>query len=259
MEDHGVGDDGAGHAAGLRDVVHSQQSGYGCRDAGAGFVNSPQDVGSVLNALIEERGGLVDGVLGNGNEAGEVGEVGDGAVEPAGLGEADGLVAFSGEDAVAESGIGDSSGEVVGIANGLRVAEGDGGLDGAGLADDSQVEAVTCLGLDVLGRVVLGLDDYGRAARGGDKDVGVVAGVALDDLGVFGAHGGFAQHSLEYVAEGGVGAGFGLVGHLRFLLRVRVRRWRVRGRGFRACLRSRWGRGVRGGCRWGRRSRARDR
>ena len=99
VEDHGVGDDGAGHAAGLGHVVHAQQGGNLGGDGGAEGVHFLEDVGGVVDTLLKEVGSTVNGVLGHGDEADKVGQVGDGAVEPAGLGEADGRVAFHVEDA----------------------------------------------------------------------------------------------------------------------------------------------------------------
>ena len=120
------------------------------------------------------------------------------------------VFALQGKDAVPEGRIADGGGQVCGVAHGLGVAEGDGCLDGAGLAVNLQAEAVPGLGFDVLGRVVLGLDDHRGAAGCGDENVGLKPGVALDDLGVFGAHHGLAQHSLEQGAGGVVGAGCGM-------------------------------------------------
>ena len=233
VENHGVGDDGTGHAAGLGHVVHAQQPGDGRIDSGVQAVHLLQDVGGIVNALLEIGSGLVNGVLGYGDEADKVGQVGHRAVEPAGLREADGPASLGGEDAVAQRRLADGGGKVVGIADGLGIAQGNGGLDGARLAGDVQPEASGGLGLDVLGRVVLGLDDDGGAPGIGDEDVGLEPGAPLDDLGVLGAHGGLAQHSLEDAAEGVVGAGFGLVRHgslrsgLSSILAQRLR-WRNR-------------------------------
>ena len=120
---------------------------------------------------------------------------------------------FLGEDAVTEGGFVDGLGQVEGVADGFGVAQGDGGLDGTGLPVDVQIEALPGFRLDILGRVVLGFDDHRGPAGCRDEDVGLESGVALDDLGVLGAHRGLAQHTLQEVAEGVVGAGFGLVGH----------------------------------------------
>ena len=61
---------------------------------------------------------------------------------------------------------------------------------------------------------VLGLDDYGGAARRGDDDVGAQLGLAGDGLGVFGTHLAAGQHVLEQTAEGVIGVGLRLAGHI---------------------------------------------
>ena len=99
VEYQGVGDDGAGHAAGLEHVGHSQQSGYFIRDAGAGLVYFVKELGRAVDALLQRGRCPVDGVLRDGDEAHHVGQVFDGAVEPAGIGKAAGA-AVLGKDAV---------------------------------------------------------------------------------------------------------------------------------------------------------------
>ena len=112
VEDHGVGDDRACHAVGLDDVGHAEQSGDAGDDARPRLGEVLEYRGGAVYALLEGVGGFVDGVLGYGDEANEVGEVFDGAVEPTGIGEASpvGVV-----DAVGELGAGDGGVDVVGV------------------------------------------------------------------------------------------------------------------------------------------------
>ena len=83
VEDHGVGDDCAGHAVGLDNLGHAEQSGDAGDHAGPGLGELFENVGGPVDALLESIGGFVDGALGDGDEANEVGEVFDGSVEPA--------------------------------------------------------------------------------------------------------------------------------------------------------------------------------
>ena len=87
VEDHGVGDDCACHAIGLDDLGHAEQFGDARNDLGPGLGELVEDRGCAVDAFFEGVGGFVDGTLGYGDEANEVGEVFDGAVEPAGFGE----------------------------------------------------------------------------------------------------------------------------------------------------------------------------
>ena len=53
VENEGIGDDGAGHAAGLEHVGHSQESGYFIRDAGTGLVYFVKELGRAVDALLQ--------------------------------------------------------------------------------------------------------------------------------------------------------------------------------------------------------------
>ena len=99
VEYEGVGDDGAGHAAGLAYVGHSQQIGDCLCDAWAGLIQFVEDFGGAVDALLQNCRCPVYGMLGNRDQADHVGQVLDRAVEPAGLREAGGDAVF-GEDAV---------------------------------------------------------------------------------------------------------------------------------------------------------------
>ena len=213
VEDKGVGEDGAGHAPGLGDVAHSEEAGDGEGDVGAGVVDLVQEGGGGLDALLQRGGGVFDGALGDGDEAHHVGYVLDGAFEPAGLGEAADAVRRLGEDAVGEAGVGEGGAEVVGLADGIGEAQGDGGFDDAPVGGDLEAETLARLGLDGGGGHVFGFDDDGGAVGCGDEDVGAEAGVSGDGLGVLGADAAAGQHGLEDGAQGVVGAWFGLAGH----------------------------------------------
>ena len=76
-------------------------------DARGQVLQFVEDDRGLLDALLEGVGGEVHFLLGNGDEADKVDEVGDGAFEPAGLREA---AAVFVEDAVGEAGIGDGLG-----------------------------------------------------------------------------------------------------------------------------------------------------
>ena len=66
---------------------------------------------------------------------------------------------------------------------------------------------------------VFRLNDDRGASGGGDEDVRVAAWVADDGLGLLGAHLASGEHGPQQVAQGVVGAGFGLVlgGHGRIV------------------------------------------
>ena len=108
------------------------------------------------------------------------------------------------EDAVGETCGGDGLGEIVGVADGWRVAQGDGVL--------------ICLG----GGFVLGFDHHGGASGGGYEHVSVLAWMGRKGLGVFGEDHAAGHHVAEDVAEGVVGVRFSLIGHGRVLRDVAV-------------------------------------
>ena len=64
VEDHGVGDDCAGHAVGLDDIGHAEQSGDAGDHAGPGLGELFENVGGPVDALLESIGGFVDGASG---------------------------------------------------------------------------------------------------------------------------------------------------------------------------------------------------
>ena len=107
VERQGVGDDGAGHPAGLGNVGLSQKAGNLPVDARGQILELVEDDRGFLDAFLEGGGSEVHFLLRNGDQANEVGQVGDRAFEPAGLGEA---AAVFVEDAVGEAGIGDGLG-----------------------------------------------------------------------------------------------------------------------------------------------------
>ena len=102
----------------------------------------------------------------------------------------------------------------MGVADRGRVAEGDDRFDDAPVGGQFQPKAGFGLGFDRARGHVLGLDDDGGAARDGDDDVGAEAGFAGDGLGVLGTDLAAGHHVLEEAAEGVVGVGFRLSGHV---------------------------------------------
>ena len=123
VKHQGVGDDSAGHSAGLGNIGHSQESGDlpGCD--GIQVFEFVQDDRGPFDAVLQGVGGEVHFLLGNGDQPDKVSEVGNGAFEPARFGEA---VAVLVEHAVGEAGLGDGLRHVVGVAHGRGVTEGDG-------------------------------------------------------------------------------------------------------------------------------------
>ena len=219
VEHQGVGHDGAGHAAGLGNVGHAKQPGNLPCGGGGLVLQFVQDDRRLLDAALQRIGGQVHLLLGNGDEADKVCQVGDGAFQPARFGEA-GFVLV--EDAVGEAGIGDGLRYVVGVAHGRGVAQGDGGFDGAGLARYLEAEPVGGVLLRFGGGVILGFDHHRGAARRGYQHVGVAAGMGGEGLGVLGEDLAVGHHGAEAVAEGVVGVGFGLLGHVRGLRHGRL-------------------------------------
>ena len=76
VEDHGVGDDGAGHAAGLGNIAHSQQPGNDRGNVRAQLGHLIQLVGSLTDALLKRVSRLLHCLLWDGDQTGEVGQVG---------------------------------------------------------------------------------------------------------------------------------------------------------------------------------------
>ena len=196
VEDQRVGDDGAGHAAGLGHVRHAEQLRHLPRDGRPAGVYGVEELGRGVNAGLEGGGGLVHGALGDGDQAHEVGQVGDAACEPAGGREPLHAGGRGGEDAVGEAGVGEGGAEVGGIADCGGIAQGNGRLDGAGVDGHGQAEARAGLRFDVGGGQVFGFDDDGRAAGVGDEQIGLQGGAVRDDAGMLGEHLAAGQHGL---------------------------------------------------------------
>ena len=131
-------------------------------DGGAGLVHLVQELRGAVDALLERVGRPVDGALRDGHQAHHVGQVLDGAVQPAGLREAAPVLR---EDAVGEAGRREGFAQVAGVADRGRVAEGDSGLDDARVGGHLQPEAGPGLGLDGAGGHVLGLDRRRASSR----------------------------------------------------------------------------------------------
>ena len=127
VENQGVGQNCAGHPAGLRHVGHSQQSGDVGRDSRAQLRHPVQDGGRPLDAAFQGIRGPLHLLLRDGHQSDQVGQVGYGAGEPAGLGE---TAAIFVADAIGQRGGGQCVGQVVGGGDGGGIAQGDGGLDG---------------------------------------------------------------------------------------------------------------------------------
>ena len=213
VEDQGVGDDGAGHAAGLGYVDHSQASGYFISDARSQLRDFVQVLCCPFDAFFQSGGGAIDSPLGNRYEAHHVNQIFDRALQPAGFGEALDVVGILGEDAVGEAGRGQGGAQVVGIAHRGWVSEGDDCFDDASVGGQLKPEASPGLRFYRTRGHVLGLDDDGRAAWHGDDDVGAQPGLTGDGLCVFGTHLATGQHVLEQTAQSVIGVRLRLAGH----------------------------------------------
>ena len=110
--------------------------------------------------------------LRDGHQTDHVGQVLNAALQPAGLREALDVLGALGEDAVGEAGRRQGRPQIVGLANRVRVAEGDSGFDDAPVDGHLQPEAGLGLRFDCTSGHVLGLDHYRRVAGRGDDDVG---------------------------------------------------------------------------------------
>ena len=73
VERQGVGDDGAGHPAGLGNVGHPQETGYLSGSDGGQVFEFVQDDRSLFDAFLQRVGGLVHLLLGNGHQPDKVG------------------------------------------------------------------------------------------------------------------------------------------------------------------------------------------
>ena len=77
VEDQGVGKNGAGHAAGLGHIGHAQQPGDMGGNGRALLGHVVQDAHAGVNAVLEGAGRGVYGVLGDGHEADQIGQIGN--------------------------------------------------------------------------------------------------------------------------------------------------------------------------------------
>ena len=187
--------------------------GHGSRDVRAAVVYGVEVLGRGVNAGLERVGGLVHGPLGNGNQAHEVGQVGNGSFQPAGGREPLHAGGRGSEDAVGEAGGGEGGAEIGGVADFRGIAQGNGRLDGTRMVSHAQAEARAGLRFDVGGGQVFGFDDDRRAAGVGDEQVGLQAGAARDDAGILEQDAAARQHGLQQAAQGVIGIRLGLARH----------------------------------------------
>ena len=213
VKDHGVGDDCAGHAAGLGYIRHSQDVRYRLGDARPDLVDFVHEPCGTLDAFLQGRGGFVHRSLGNGHEPDQVGEVGRRSVQPSRLREAVQAPRSTCEDAIGEAGVAQCRVQVVDVFKLRRVAKGNGGLYGAGVDGYGQAETLRRVGFHGVCRIVFGLDHDRRAPGGREDDVRLQGGRVCDYPGVLGAHVHGVHHRSQQAAEGAVDGQFRVTGH----------------------------------------------
>ena len=120
VEDHRVCDDSAGHAAGLRNVFHSQQPGNYRGDIRPKLRHLFQPVGGLSNASLKRLSRLSYCLLRYGYKADEVCQVAGGAIQPSRFGEATAVFV---QDAVGKAGCANSLPHVVGFLHGYWIAQ----------------------------------------------------------------------------------------------------------------------------------------
>ena len=85
VKQHGVGDDGAGHAVHLRHVAEVQAAGDGRVDLRPGFGHTVQHVGGRLYTLLQVVGSFRHRFLRHGHQPDEIGQLRRRAVQPSRL------------------------------------------------------------------------------------------------------------------------------------------------------------------------------
>ena len=210
VEDHGVSDDGAGHAAGLGNVAHSQQPSDDRSDIGAELGHVLQQVGGLPNALLEGIGRLFHGFLWYGYQSCKVSQIGCRTLKPSRFREAAAVLV---QDIVGKTGFGEDLAQVIGVLYNLRVANCDSSLDSSGLSLHVKPQPFGGVLFDLRGRRIFGFDDYWRAPRRGYQHIGVAARMVGEGLGVLGADFAARHHAPQQVAQRVVGIRLGLACH----------------------------------------------
>ena len=211
VKDQGVGDDGAGHAPGLRHVGHPQQPGNGRGDVGTQRDHFVEDHRRPLDALLQGGRGGVHRLLRHGHQADQVGQVGNGTFQPAGFGKPAAVLIQHG---VGKTGGCQRVAQVAGEPDGIGITQGDGGFDGVSLVYHPQAQTGVGVCLAGAHSFVFGFNHHRSAVRGGNQIVQLQAGASLDKLGVLGAHLTAGQHPAEQVAQLVIGAGLAMSGPL---------------------------------------------
>ena len=210
VEDESVGDDGAGHAAGLAYGSHAKQIGDGLSGSGAQLGGLGKPPLGPVDASFQGVGRRVHRPLRQRRQADEIGDVLDGPFQPAGLREAREAVPLLGEEAIGQAGVAKLGIQITGVVKLIGIAKRDGGFYGATAYRCLPPEAGRCLGFDIAGGFVLGFDHDGGSSGGGNEDVRLQAAPLGDGAGVLGPHLASGQHPLKQATQGVVNARFGL-------------------------------------------------
>ena len=136
---------------------------------------------------------------------------GHGAIQPAGFGKA-ALILI--QDAVRKLGLGNGRRQFVSAFHGMGIAQGDRGLNSARLTDNAEAQPCQRVFFRFGRRFVLGFDHHRRASGGGNQDIGVTPRMSYEGLRAFGTHLAAVQHLAQQVAQGIIGAWFGLLWHV---------------------------------------------
>ena len=117
------------------------------------------------------------------------------------------------QDIVGETSFGEGHAHIIDIPHSLLVAHRYSGLDRPGLAIHAKSKPFIGVSLHLSGRLILSLDYYRRAARGGNQHVGMAAWIVRESLGVLRANLTARHHASQQVAKGVVSVRFCLSRH----------------------------------------------
>ena len=209
VKEHGVGDNGAGHAAHLGDIVDVEAPGNCRADVGAGFRHLVKNTGGRVDTLLQVVGRGIHRLLRHRHQPDQVGQIGHAAGQPPRLGKA---AAVFIPDAVMEPGAGQGGGGIRGRGDSFGIPQGDGGFHGSDFGVDGDAQARLGVRFRVGAGVVFRLNDHRRASGCGDQHIRVPPRVAGNGLRQLGTHHAAGQHRAQQVGQRHVGSTFDLAG-----------------------------------------------
>ena len=210
VEHQRVGDDGAGHPAGLGNVGHPQQPGNLPGGGRGHLFQFVQDHRRPLDAVLQSVRRQFHFLLWDRHQPHQVRQVRNRPLQPARLREARVVLV---QHAVGEPGVGNSLRYVIGVPHRLGIAQRNRRLNAAGLPGNAQSQSCDGVLLRLRSGFVLGFHHHRRPPRRGYQHIRVLPRMRRKSLRVLGAYLAAGHHAAQQITQGIVRVWLRLVRH----------------------------------------------